>query len=148
MFVLLRQVFSTTPKKWREEHAALLRLENHQLVAVSVGGRRYQLELVNTPASRVQGLGNRDQVKADGMLFVFPRSEYHSFWMRNMNFSLDIIWIHHGCITEFDLGVPAEPQTKLYRPSQQRVEWVWEAPAGFVQSSQLQIGQCLTITPL
>ncbi len=48
-------------------------------------------EVAGTPAARERGLMDRDAVPdGTGMLFIFPRSEERSFWMRNTFVPLDI----------------------------------------------------------
>jgi hypothetical protein len=57
-------------------------------------GRAYRVEIVATPESRAQGLMYRESL-ADGrgMLFLFPRPSVESFWMKNCNFPIDIVWM-------------------------------------------------------
>ncbi len=48
----------------------------------------------DTEDSRRQGLSNRTSLPADtGMLFIFPSVAIQGFWMKDMHFPLDIIWI-------------------------------------------------------
>ena len=54
----------------------------------------YRLEVADTPSSRTIGLMYRKSLPKDrGMLFVFPKSEKRSFWMKNTYISLDIIFL-------------------------------------------------------
>ncbi|MDB5238745.1 MAG: hypothetical protein JWO00_80 [Candidatus Parcubacteria bacterium] len=47
-----------------------------------------------TPASRERGLGDRASLPIDGgMLFVFDQPGDYGFWMKGMNFPLDLIWV-------------------------------------------------------
>jgi uncharacterized membrane protein (UPF0127 family) len=50
--------------------------------------------IADTDATRQQGLSDRESLPQDvGMLFIFPESRTQSFWMKDMHFPLDIIWI-------------------------------------------------------
>ncbi|MES2314396.1 MAG: DUF192 domain-containing protein [Patescibacteria group bacterium] len=50
--------------------------------------------VANTEASREQGLSGQDSLpNGVGMLFVFNSSGKYGFWMKDMSFSLDLIWI-------------------------------------------------------
>jgi uncharacterized membrane protein (UPF0127 family) len=52
-------------------------------------------EVVDTPASREQGLSGRSELKDDeGMLFIFEHPGKYGFWMKDMTFPIDIIWIN------------------------------------------------------
>lgn len=53
------------------------------------------VEVVDTPESREQGLSGRTGIEFnDGMLFTFPSAGRFGFWMKDMQFPIDIIWIN------------------------------------------------------
>ncbi|MCG6151864.1 DUF192 domain-containing protein [Leptospira bandrabouensis] len=57
----------------------------------SVADRILKLEIANTPSTRATGLMYRTKLGEDeGMLFVFPRPDYLSFWMKNTLIPLSI----------------------------------------------------------
>ncbi|MCG6139647.1 DUF192 domain-containing protein [Leptospira mtsangambouensis] len=57
----------------------------------SVADRVLKLEIANTPSTRATGLMYRTKLGEDeGMLFVFPRPDFLSFWMKNTLIPLSI----------------------------------------------------------
>jgi uncharacterized membrane protein (UPF0127 family) len=51
-------------------------------------------EVVIDEADRQRGLMFRESINPDqGMLFVFEDENFHSFWMKNMKISIDILWL-------------------------------------------------------
>lgn len=63
-----------------------------------VGGRTsnttYRVTIADTEEERAQGLSGVVSLKADeGMLFMFPKADYYGFWMKDMHFPLDFVWI-------------------------------------------------------
>lgn len=57
----------------------------------SVSDRALKLEIANTPSTRAVGLMHRTKLGSEeGMLFVFPRPDYLSFWMKNTLIPLSI----------------------------------------------------------
>lgn len=51
-------------------------------------------ELAVTDDARQQGLMFREKIEENqGMLFVFEAEDIHAFWMKNMKFPIDIIWL-------------------------------------------------------
>lgn len=63
-------------------------------ITVLVGGTAFQTEVADTPESRAQGLSGRDTLAPQAaMLFVFPEPTRSPFWMKDMNFPLDILWL-------------------------------------------------------
>ncbi len=66
---------------------ALVETPSGRLAAVRV-------EVARTPAEQERGLMFRERLGADeGMLFVFPATGEHSFWMKNTLLPLDMIFI-------------------------------------------------------
>lgn len=52
------------------------------------------VEISADEATRQQGLMFRESLApGHGMLFLFPQTDIHSFWMKNTLIPLDIIWI-------------------------------------------------------
>lgn len=54
----------------------------------------FAVELAMTSAQQEQGLMNRTSLdKSKGMLFIFPNSGEHLFWMKDTLIPLDMIWM-------------------------------------------------------
>ena len=79
--------------------------------AVRIGEATYSVDLAVLPAERQQGLSGRESLAGDaGMLFVFEEERELSFWMKEMRFPLDIIWIDAGCrLIDVAADVPTPP---------------------------------------
>ncbi len=97
----------------------------------AVGEIRVRVEIVATERARSRGLMHREHLAEDqGMLFVFPTTFLHSFWMKNTLIPLDIIFIGPDRRV---VGVVADaaPLTldgrRVTRPSR----WVVEVNGGF-----------------
>ncbi len=123
-------------------------LPDHSLTFLELGGTVFQVEVVNTSASIVKGLSERDKIGSDGMLFVFKHPDIHKFWMLDMQFELDIIWIADEKVVGFELNT-TKPQDdskelQIYQPGQV-VDLVLEVNAGFVDQHQIKIGDELLL---
>jgi len=67
-----------------EVHPTLAEVRGHQLV----------LEVVSDDVARAKGLGGHAPLSdREGMLFVFPTAETRTFWMKDMTFPIDIVWL-------------------------------------------------------
>lgn len=78
-----------------------------------------RVEIAESIDERTLGLSNRDAlVDADGMLFVFPESAFHTIWMKDMRFPIDIIWIdEEGSVISIDKNITPDTYPRLFRPA-------------------------------
>jgi uncharacterized membrane protein (UPF0127 family) len=77
-----------------------------------------------------------------GMLFIFPAEGQHGFWMKNMRFPLDIIWINReGNIVDIKENVPACRDVCLPFYPQKQALYVLEVKGGFCRKQRLRIGE-------
>lgn len=114
---------------------------------VKINDVSIEAEIADTPATRTSGLSFREELTDDqGMLFVFDKADYHSFWMKDMNFPIDIIWIHDNHIVDLTKNIPPEKDKDLtiYKPKNP-VKLVLEVNAGFSEKNSFKIGDSVKI---
>lgn len=71
-------------------------------VVVIIDGHQFKSYLADTPISQKRGLSIIDSLpQGEGMLFVFPNSDYRRFWMKGMKFPIDILWIRNDKLIGF-----------------------------------------------
>jgi uncharacterized membrane protein (UPF0127 family) len=64
------------------------------VVKATVGTRQYRLVEAQTAAEREKGLSGRKNLALNqGMLFVYQKPGTYCFWMKDMRFSIDMIWL-------------------------------------------------------
>ncbi|MBI5765741.1 DUF192 domain-containing protein, partial [Candidatus Falkowbacteria bacterium] len=65
---------------------------NHQ--AVIINNKKILVDVVKTEAEMARGLGGRQNLPENhGLLFAYNGYYVPKFWMKDMLFSIDIIWI-------------------------------------------------------
>ena len=103
---------------------------------VYVGGKYFSVEVADTDASRARGLSGHDPLgSSEGMFFIFEKLDKHEFWMKNMTFPIDIIWIDTDFkITHIEKSVSPDTYPKTFYPNTPSL-YVLEISAG--QSEQL-----------
>lgn len=95
------------------------------------------VELADTPVKRQQGLSGRSSLPTQsGMLFIFPYPDKHAFWMKDMRFPLDFVWIRNGRVVEISPNI-SPPKTLV--PSQ-LVDEVLEISAGSANKYDITVG--------
>jgi uncharacterized membrane protein (UPF0127 family) len=61
---------------------------------ITIGQQRFDVSVAETEAQRQRGLsGRRELTAGSGMWFVFAEPGLYGFWMQDMNFPIDLIWI-------------------------------------------------------
>jgi uncharacterized membrane protein (UPF0127 family) len=94
------------------------------ITTVTLGGQSFTVELATTPAEQSLGLGGRSTMAADrGMLFLFDELDVPSFWMKDMQFALDFVWIADGRVVDITRAAAApqpnmaDSELEIYRPN-------------------------------
>lgn len=103
----------------------------------------FTVEVAQTPEALEQGLQYRDTLAENhGMWFVFPEDVQAPFWMKNMNFPLDILFIDSE-YTIVDIIENAEPNNEEFLYPGKDHRYVLEVNAGTVEKLDLEIGDQL-----
>lgn len=111
-----------------------------------VGETPINAAVADTPEERSRGLSGVSSLKSgQGMLFIFDEPLLAGFWMKDMNFAIDIIWIDAGGLV---IGIEkrVEPSTfpQIFGPPE-AVLYVLEVPAGFSDTAGIELGEKLSI---
>ena len=117
----------------------------HAIVTTSTGMKIY-VEVADTVEKRSLGLWKRSGLENGwGMLFVFGKRKQHGFWMKDMQFPLDIIWLENHRIVHILRNVqPAKSGVipPVMKPPVD-INFVLEIDAGRADELKLQVGQRL-----
>lgn len=116
----------------------------YRQVDVSVNGLVLVADIAATDEQRAKGLSVKDSLaENEAMLFVFDNEAEHTFWMKNMKFPIDIIWIdtdravvhieHNLQPCSFDLFCPT------YKPIDDSL-YVLETVGGFAEEHDIVRG--------
>ncbi len=108
---------------------------------VTIGGADFSMRVVETETERALGLSGTNSLgNRDGMLFIFPYSYQYGFWMKEMNYPLDIIWLdeNHKIVTIRE-NLSPETYPEIFYPEKKAL-YVVEVSAGTVKSLSLKVG--------
>ncbi len=119
---------------------------SYEKETVSFNKLEIPVYLANTPRSRTQGLSNKTHLPENkGMLFVFEQSDAYSFWMKDMKFAIDMIWIdENGKVVFVKENATPESYPALFTPSKPAL-YVLEVNAGFARENGIAVGSKLDI---
>lgn len=119
-------------------------LESGSYTEITVGGVSIQALIADTPLTQARGLSGHAPLKEnEGMLFIFEKPEKHSFWMKEMLFSLDMIWIGSDMkVVDITENATPESYPKFFTPKEP-AKYVLEVTAGFSRAHGIKIGDTL-----
>jgi hypothetical protein len=106
------------------------------------------VEVVSKDADLERGLMYRKSLAPNkGMLFIFKQDDILQFWMKNMQFNLDMLWINiDGHIVYLSQDTPActKDPCPVYTPDKQ-ARYVLEVNSGYAVSHQWKLGDKLDL---
>jgi uncharacterized membrane protein (UPF0127 family) len=118
---------------------------------VIVNGVELNADLAVTEEQQTKGLAVKDHLKEnEGMLFVYEQPSRQEFWMKDMKFPIDIIWldsngtvvhIEHNlqpCVSILNTG-SSILNCPTYTPDKDSL-YVLETVAGFSQKYNVTVG--------
>lgn len=108
---------------------------------IRIGGNKLNVYIAGSKAAKRLGLsGVRKLADNQGMIFVFKKPQMPGFWMINMRFALDIIWIDADeSIISILHNVSPKTYPKRFYPSKP-VRYVVETKAGYAKEHNISAG--------
>jgi uncharacterized membrane protein (UPF0127 family) len=129
----------TAPSFRKDGSLTILRSQNSIPVNIDI-------EIADEEHERMQGLMYRySMAENNGMLFIFPKEEPRSFWMKNTYISLDIIYINSSKKI-VSIQKYTQPQTTYSIPSEKPASYVLEVNAGFTDKYGIKPGDKIEFT--
>jgi uncharacterized membrane protein (UPF0127 family) len=133
------------------EVARVLRvsIESPTLHRAQVGDVELFVKYAQTETERAQGLsGHAPLGPREGMLFIFPFASSYGFWMKDMLFDLDMVWIRSGLVVGISEHIPAPrfagDKLPTYYPPE-AADMVLEIGSGQARALGIGIGDAVSL---
>lgn len=117
-------------------------------VVVLDSGRVIPVEVVDSDSARARGLSGRAMLAPEtGMLFHFDDEGIYPFWMKDMKFPIDIVWIRNGTVVDIteNMQPPVVGQDIPSYVPRVSADAVLELNAGEAQKFGIKIGSLLSM---
>ena len=100
----------------------------------------------DTEETRTKGLSEIDALpEGSAMLFVFDKPDTYGFWMKDMKFPIDVIWLDEKMkITHIEKNVSPDTFPNKFFPPEKSL-YVIEFNAGFSEQNGLAVGNILDL---
>lgn len=117
--------------------------------SVSINNKTFYISVAKTEDQKTKGLSIYNTLPEDeGMLFIFPKPDYYTFWMKEMKFPIDIIFIQNYKIVDIFQNVPKpiskDQKLPIYKPREMS-DYVLEINAGLSKKYNFHVGDSIKI---
>lgn len=130
-----KKVIKTEPITFKKEGKLTIHKQKLDTLITTLN-----IEIAESEYETQTGLMYRKNIQDDqGMLFIFKEEQMHSFYMKNTEFPLDIIFIKSD-LTIASFQENAEPHNEDGLSSQVPIQYVLEVNAGLAQKWLLEVG--------
>ncbi len=111
------------------------------LVPMTIGDKAVEASVAKTPNERRRGLSNTPFLPPGVVkLFVFEELGEWGFWMQDMNYPIDIIWLDEiGEVVHIETDVLPDTYPETFTPDALAL-YVIETEAGFAAEHDIRIG--------
>lgn len=108
---------------------------------LQIGQNKIEVEIADDEAERARGLSGRAVLESNhGLLFIFDAPDRYGFWMKEMNFPIDIIWLDENWrVADISKNVSPDSYPQVFYPPRP-IKYVIEVNAGWSNQNNLQIG--------
>lgn len=120
--------------------------KRNKVLPINVAGIELEVELATTFEEQGLGLMYRDKLEENGgMLFVYPRENFLSFWMKNTRIPLSIAFIKaDGRIIQIESMKPYSLDTHV---SKENARYALEMNEGWFRKRNVKEGDIVRIPP-
>jgi uncharacterized protein len=145
LFIFLIAILTIAGGLWyvKFNHQA----DSMEIATIWVKDQPIKVLTADTFNRRIKGLSGRQSLPDNwGMLFVFNHCGYHSFWMKDMNFPIDIIWLNQeGVVVDIAYNINPETWPKTFSP-QKPACYGLEINAGLSDKYGIKLNQKITVS--
>lgn len=129
-----------------------LLVTGEKTTTAQINNQTFKVEVAKTETERQMGLSGKESLSSDqGMLFVFDNPDYHSFWMKDMKFPIDIIYLSgEKVVTVVENAEPpisSNENLVIYQP-EEKADRVLEVSAGTVRKHKITKGSVVKVENL
>ena len=117
-----------------------------------VKNHTFSIDVAKQPEDREIGLSKYNSLQKDkGMYFIFDKPDLYAFWMKNMKFPIDIIFLNSNTVVDIKENVPAADPNDLNPPRyipKKPANAVLEISAGLSKEYEVKVGDIVTFSNL
>ena len=115
---------------------------------IIIGNVAVKIEVATSPTEKQKGLSGRNFMqKNSGMLFIFSQPDFYPFWMKDMKFPIDIIWLDENLrIINIEKNITPDSFPKKFTP-QLPAKYALEVNGGWSDKNKIKEGVNIKVKP-
>jgi len=110
---------------------------------VLINDQRIYVEIADSFEERKQGLSGRESLDSDkGVLFIYPEPGSYSFWMKEMKFNLDFVFINDQEVVDLkeNIPFPQEGEEPQIIKAEAEFDKALEVNQGIIKEIDIEVG--------
>jgi uncharacterized membrane protein (UPF0127 family) len=112
-------------------------------ISGKIGDVDLKLTCLTTPESQMEGFSKYSPTENHGLLFIYTEEQPLNFWMKGVDFPLDIMYFDADRnLIEFHNMQPEEEPKTIYT-SKQPAMFAVEVPEGWCEANSIKVGSKL-----
>ncbi len=118
-----------------------------QKTKLLLNNHSFQATILRTDKELIRGLsGAKSLAKNKAMLFVFPYDDTWRIWMKDMNFSIDVIWVNNSnkVVHMVKDAQPSSYPDTIFEPNEDS-RYVIEVISGTIERTGVKKGDRVTL---
>ena len=129
--VIFAFLYESSDKTGKKSQVTPNSTAHYKTAEIKLKEARFKALVSDTPLLRSRGLSGFAGLKeGEAMLFVFDAPEKYGFWMKDMLFPIDIVWLDEGKrVVHVESNVLPETYPSIFFPESPAL-YVLELPAG------------------
>lgn len=125
------------------------KVSDGDILEVKIDNKKFKLIAAKSLKAKSKGLSGTEKIPEDGMIFFFDTPQKLVFWMKDVHYPIDIVWINQNEVVHINENVPTElevPDDYLRRyTSKFDTDTVIELNAGDAKKFNIQKGSIIKI---
>ena len=115
-------------------------VDDYQRKSIEVAGNNIEVYIADTGEKQRLGLSIFEELPRDeGMVFEYQQPQKPGFWMKDMKFDIDIVWIRESQIVGITPDVSRLSPSVKYYPEQD-IDTVLEVNGGYCKINKIEVG--------
>lgn len=112
---------------------------------VEINNHKIKIEIADTEIKRATGLsGRKNLCESCGMLFIFDKPGHYGFWMKDMKFPLDFIFINGAKIVDLKENILPSAYPNIIT-TKEDFDNALEVNSDYISKNEISIGQKIDI---